>query len=102
MALASILLGIFAAVPIADTMSATIAVMGTLAGYYLSQLSPKASIIYDHGILLWGLPVTGHAAYSKVPVRSMSLSVPMFKTLWRHRRDPYPAQRFDIFWVMTQ
>ena len=62
---ASILLGIFAAVPIVDAMSATIVVMGALAGYYLSQLPLEAAIIYDHGILWWGLLVTGYVASSR-------------------------------------
>jgi hypothetical protein len=66
MILASILIGIFAAVPIIDAMSATIVVMGALAGYYLSQLPLEAAIIYDHGVLWWGLLVAGYAAYSRV------------------------------------
>ena len=69
MVLASILLGIFAAVPIVDAMSATIVVMGGLAGYYLSQLPLEAAIIYDHGILWWGLLVTGYAVCSRASKR---------------------------------
>ena len=71
MVLASILLGVFAAVNIADAMSATIVVMGALAGYYLSQLPLEATIIYDHGILWWGLLITGYAAYSRVSKRKV-------------------------------
>jgi hypothetical protein len=69
MVLASILIGTFAAVPIVDAMSATIVVMGALAGYYLSQLPLEAAIIYDHGILWWGLLVMGYAAYSRAARR---------------------------------
>ena len=64
MILASILIGTFAAVPIGGAMSATIVVMGALAGYYLSQLPLEAAFIYDHGILWWGLPIMAYAAYS--------------------------------------
>ncbi len=71
MVLASILLGVFAAVPVADAMSATIVVMGALAGYYLSQLPLEAAVIYDHGILWWGLLITGYAAYSRASKRKV-------------------------------
>jgi hypothetical protein len=71
MVLASALLGIFAAVPIADVMSATIVIMGALAGYYLSQLPLEAAIIYDHGIIWWGLLITGYAAYSRASERKV-------------------------------
>jgi hypothetical protein len=71
MVLASILLGIFAAVPIGDAMSATIVVMGALAAYYLSQLPLEAAIIYDHGLLWWGLLITGYAAYSMATTRKV-------------------------------
>jgi hypothetical protein len=71
MVLASIFLGMFAAVPIVDAMSATVVVMGALAGYYLSQLPLEASIIYDHGILWWGLLVTGYLACSRESKRKV-------------------------------
>jgi hypothetical protein len=57
MLLSSLLIGLFAAVSIGGAMSATIVVMGAMSAYYLSQLPFEASIIYDHGILWWGLLV---------------------------------------------
>jgi hypothetical protein len=78
MYLASVLIGIFAAVPVVDAMSAAIVVMGALAGYHLSQLPLEAAIIYDHGILWWGLLVMGYAAYSRAARRrALSFTEPM-------------------------
>jgi hypothetical protein len=46
-------------------------VMGALAAYYLSQLPLEAAIIYDHGLLWWGLLITGYAAYSMATTRKV-------------------------------
>ena len=51
-----IVLGAFMALPVTSSATAaTIGIMGGLAGYFFSQLPFEGPIVYDHGILWWGL-----------------------------------------------
>lgn len=62
--LASIVIGIFISVPVsASSMTATIAVMGGLTGYFFSQLPVEGPILYDHGVLWWGLLIIGYSTF---------------------------------------
>lgn len=62
--LASIVIGIFISVPVsASSLPATIAVMGGLTGYFFSQLPFEGPILYDHGILWWGLLIIGYSTF---------------------------------------
>jgi hypothetical protein len=56
LALASIVIGTFVALPYplaGNAMTQTLSVMGALTGYYFSQLPVEAAFVYDHGILWW-------------------------------------------------
>jgi hypothetical protein len=64
--LASVVLGLFTCVPARNHVTATIAVMGGLTGYYFSQLPFEGPIIYDHGLLWWMLLVVGYAVLKKL------------------------------------
>jgi hypothetical protein len=56
--LASIVIGAFmAASTTQSAIAATVTIMGGLTGYYFSQLPFEGAIIYDHGVLWWGLLV---------------------------------------------
>lgn len=63
--LASLIVGAFISLPFrpdAGVMLQSIAVMGGLAGYFFSQLPVEGALIYDHGLLWWGLLVLAYAA----------------------------------------
>jgi len=69
MLLVSVVIGLFAGVSIGGTMTATIVVMGAVAGYYLSQLPFEATIIYDHGMLWWVILLAVYAAATGITNR---------------------------------
>lgn len=61
--LASIIIGFFISVPaLANDVAATVTIMGGLTGYFFSQLPFEGPIIYDHGIMWWGLLILAYAA----------------------------------------
>lgn len=61
--LASIILGLFISVPaLANNVAATVTVMGGMTGYFFSQLPFEGPIIYDHGIVWWGVLIAAYAA----------------------------------------
>lgn len=60
--LASIVIGLFISLPISGPLSATIAIMGALTGYFFSQLPFEGPLIYDHGILWWGCLIVAYSA----------------------------------------
>lgn len=64
--LASVVLGILTCVPINNDVTATIAVMGGLTGYYFSQLPFEGAIVYDHGMLWWMLLLVGYSTLKKL------------------------------------
>lgn len=56
--LASVVLGVFAALPLTGSaIVASAAVMGGFTAYFFSQLPFEGPIVYDHGMLWWFLPV---------------------------------------------
>lgn len=60
--LASIVIGAFMAVSrVPGSTAATFTIMGGLTGYYFSQLPFEGPIVYDHGLLGWGLLVAAMA-----------------------------------------
>jgi hypothetical protein len=69
LSLASIVIGLLAAISIKGVMSATIIVMSGMASYYLSQLPFEATIIYDHGMLWWALLLAVYAAATSITGR---------------------------------
>ncbi|WP_319797010.1 hypothetical protein [Nitrobacter sp.] len=69
--LASVVLGLFISVPaMTSNIAATIVVMGALTGYYFSQLPFEGAIIYDHGILWWGLLIVAYTAIKFITRRT--------------------------------
>lgn len=67
---ASVLLGIFAALPLAgSSVAGAMAVTGGIMGYHLSQLPGEGPIFYDHGVfwtilmlLVYAMVVKGYRA----------------------------------------
>jgi hypothetical protein len=71
---AGFILGCFAALPQeASATAATIAVMGSLAAYFFSQIPGEQVIINDHGILWWGLLVLAYAGARRLIAPTASL-----------------------------
>jgi hypothetical protein len=55
----SILLGLFASLPLDRTVSVSaLGIVGALAGYHLSQVPGEGVILFDHG-LLWTFLMIG-------------------------------------------
>lgn len=61
--LASIVIGLFMAVPVSNAITGTIVVMGGTVGYFFSQLPFEGPIIYDHGLLWWSLLIAAYATF---------------------------------------
>ncbi|MGE0751323.1 MAG: hypothetical protein AB7K64_12150 [Variibacter sp.] len=62
--LTMIVLGAFMALPVTSSATAaTIGIMGGLAGYFFSQLPFEGPIVYDHGILWWGLMISAYLLF---------------------------------------
>lgn len=62
--LTMIVLGAFMALPVTSSATAsTIGIMGGLAGYFFSQLPFEGPVIYDHGILWWGLMISAYLLF---------------------------------------
>jgi hypothetical protein len=60
--LAAVVVGLFMAVPAGQSaVTGTIVVMGILAAYFFSQLPFEGPIVYDHGVLWWGLMIVVYA-----------------------------------------
>jgi hypothetical protein len=69
--LASVILGLFISVPaMTSDVAATIVVMGAVTGYFFTQLPFEGPIIYDHGILWWGLLIAAYTAIKFVTHRT--------------------------------
>ncbi|MBN9041315.1 MAG: hypothetical protein BGP05_05680 [Rhizobiales bacterium 62-47] len=64
--LASIVLGVLTCVRVGNDITATVAVMSGLTGYYFSQLPFEGAIVYDHGLLWWALLIVGHSILKKM------------------------------------
>ncbi|UPT93886.1 hypothetical protein J4G48_0031745 [Bradyrhizobium barranii subsp. apii] len=68
--LTSVVLGLFAAVSGGTgALQATISVMGAVTGYFYSQLPFEGPIIYDHGVLWWGVPLLLYGVYARVATK---------------------------------
>jgi len=81
--LTSIVLGLFISIPaLANNIAATVTIMGGLTGYFFSQLPFEGPIIYDYGILWWGLLIVAYAAIRILFARS--------RTATQSVRETYP------------
>lgn len=64
---ASVLLGLFAALPSSsNSLVAAMATTGGVLGYHLSQLPGEGPIIYDHGVLWTIVMLVGYALVVRV------------------------------------
>jgi hypothetical protein len=69
--IASCILGAFMSLPRhGGPMVSTFTVMGGLTGYYFSQLPLEGALVYDHGVLWWGLLVAAYSAWRWASDRS--------------------------------
>lgn len=63
----SILLGVFAALPLASSsLVGAMAITGGVLGYHLSQLPGEGPIFYDHGVFWTVLMLVGYAVFVKI------------------------------------
>ena len=63
----SILLGVFAALPLASSsLVGAMAITGGVLGYHLSQLPGEGPLFYDHGVFWTVLMLVGYAVFVKI------------------------------------
>jgi hypothetical protein len=68
---ASVVLGLFSAIPLDDgAVSGSLVILGAVTGYHLSQIPGEGVIFYEQGLFWIGLLLLGHALWHRLTARA--------------------------------
>ena len=68
---ASVILGLFSAVPLDDgAMTGSLVILGAVTGYHLSQIPGEGVIFYEHGLFWIGLLLLANALWHRLTART--------------------------------